>query len=530
LLGVYEPVAQGDRVVVIGRYKSPGTRPTYCRTPANEREKPLQIERVLDNGTKTRVCVDDYSRRINIFVNDENLGMDYYYSVGSMVVLDGKTEALKFYQARGYTARGEDLGPLLRGQSFSAKGPGEKKLEPVGENLDQLHPVLSRVKGVSRIIKGEIEKTAPEEIFINGLWAALSMQPLKDSAGKIQGCILIFKDLTDIKRTELLVSSAKYKNPAFEKVRGKSPAIMNVLNLAQRAAASDSTILLLGESGTGKSMVAKLIHECSPRRDKPFVTVTLPAIPEQLLSSELFGYEEGAFTGARKNGHKGKIAMAEGGTLFLDEIGDMAFDLQSKLLHFIQERTYFPIGSNDPVTSNVRIIAATNQNLEELVAKGKFRLDLYYRLNVISLTMPPLRERREDIEAIIEDILPEIGRKVGKKQQISLSQQVMDILKSHNWPGNVRELYNVIERAVNICDGNVITVQDLPSYLKGNKVVRSLNLKEAVAQAERETIIRAIEEADNHRGRAMKLLGLGRTAFYKKLKEYEIGNYSGGDL
>jgi len=226
--------------------------------------------------------------------------------------------------------------------------------------------------------------------------------------------------------------------------------------------------------------------------------------------------------GLGKHGKKGKIALAEGGTLFLDEIGDMAFDLQSKLLHFIQERTYFPVGSNEPVTSNVRIIAATNQNLEEAVAKGKFRLDLYYRLNVISLTLPPLRERREDIEAIIEDILPEIAKTAGK-QQMTLSRQVMEILKAHNWPGNVRELRNVLERAVNISEGNVITLQDLPAYLRGNTVIRNLNLREAVAQAEKETILRAIEEADNHRGRAMKLLGLGRTAFYKKLKEYDIG-------
>lgn len=522
LLGVKEELSQGERIVIIGRYKDPQTKPIYTCTPANQKGQPIQIEAVLDHGTTVKVAIDEFSRRIDILVNGNNLGMEYYYSVGCMVILDGETEALKFYQTRGYTARGEDLALVLRGQPFSGKGPGEKRLEPEGEQLDQIHPDLRRVRGVSSILRGLVEQTPPEEIFINGLWASLSMFPLKDDSGEIKGCILLFKDLTAIKRTELLVASSKFKYPAFEKVQGTSPALMSVLNLAQRSAGSDSTVLLLGESGTGKSMVAKLIHECSQRKGKPFVTVTLPAIPGELLVSELFGYEEGAFTGARKHGQKGKIALAEGGTLFLDEIGDMAFDLQSKLLHFIQERTYFPVGSNEPVTSNVRIIAATNQNLEEAVAKGKFRLDLYYRLNVISLTLPPLRERREDIEAIIEDILPEIAKTAGK-QQMTLSRQVMEILKAHNWPGNVRELRNVLERAVNISEGNVITLQDLPAYLRGNTVIRNLNLREAVAQAEKETILRAIEEADNHRGRAMKLLGLGRTAFYKKLKEYDIG-------
>lgn len=520
LLGVNDELAQGERIVAIGRYKMPTTEPVFACSP-NKQKTPLQIEAVLDRGSVVKVSVDEFTRRIDIIVNEVNLGMDYYYSVGDMVVLDGETEELKFYQARGFTAKGEDIGPLLRGQSFKGKGPGEEKLEPEGLNLDQMHPDLRRAKGVSAILRGMTTKTSPEEILINGMWTSLSMHAIKDAEDNIQGCVLLFKDITTIKRTELLISSPKFKYPVFEKVQGTSPVLMGVLNLAQRAAASDSTVLLLGESGTGKSMVAKLIHECSPRKDKPFVTVNLPAIPGELLVSELFGYEEGAFTGAKRHGQKGKIAVAEGGTLFLDEIGEMALDLQSKLLHFIQERTYFPVGSNQPVHSNVRIIAATNQNLEEAVAKGGFRLDLYYRLNVISLTLPALRERREDIEAIITDILPEIAS-TADKRQAELSHQVMEILKAHHWPGNVRELRNVLERAVNITEGNLITLQDLPAYLRGNPLIHNLNLHDAVAKAEKDTIARAIEEADNHRGKAMKLLGLGRTAFYKKLKEYDL--------
>ncbi len=522
LLGVKEELDLGERIAVIGRYKSPETIPVFACSPANQKSKPLSVERVLDNGITVKVSVDEFRRRVDITVGDQNLGMDYYYSIGHLVVLDGKTGQLKFYQARGFTARSEEVASLLRGKPFVGKGPGEHYPEPEGHAMKDIHPEIRQVKAVDHILAGRMDKAGPEEIPINGLWVSLTMRVLKDSEEKTIGCVLMFKDMTAIKRTELQVSASKFKYPAFEKVQGTSVSLMSVLNLAQRAAGSDSTVLLLGESGTGKSMIAKLIHACSPRKNNPFVTVNLPAIPGELLVSELFGYEEGAFTGARRHGQKGKISLAEGGTLFLDEIGEMALDLQSKLLHFIQERTYFPVGSNVPVHSNVRIIAATNQNLEEAVAKGKFRLDLYYRLNVISLTLPPLRERREDIEDIIRDILPEISETAGKPQ-VDLSHQVVEILKAHSWPGNVRELRNVLERAVNVCEGNMITIQDLPTYLRGNPQLGNLNLKEAVAQAERDTLLRAIEEASNHRGKAMKLLGLGRTAFYKKLKEYNLG-------
>jgi len=523
LLGVKEEVAPGERIVVIGRYKTPETVPVFARTPASQKLKPLSVERVLDHGETAKVSVDEFRRRVDITLGSQDLGMDLFYSIGHMVVLDGKTGQLKFYQARGFTARSEEAAALLRGKPFVGKGPGEHYPEPVGHAMTDIHPEIRQVKSMEHILAGRIEHSGPEEMPINGLWVSLSMQAMKDRAGRILGCVLMFKDMTAIKRTELQASASKYKFPAFEKVQGTSAALLSVLNLAQRAAGSDSTVLLLGESGTGKSMVAKLIHACSPRKDMPFVTVNLPAIPGELLVSELFGYEEGAFTGARRHGQKGKISLAEGGTLFLDEIGEMALDLQSKLLHFIQERTYFPVGSNKPVHSNVRIIAATNQNLEEAVAKGKFRLDLYYRLNVISLTLPPLRERREDIEDIVRDILPEIAGTAGKRH-VDLSHQVVELLKAHSWPGNVRELRNVLERAINVCEGNLITTQDLPAYMKSNPMVGNLNLKEALAQAERSTIVRAIEEADNHRGKAMKLLGLGRTAFYKKLKEYDLGS------
>lgn len=521
LLGVKETFLLGEKVVVIGRYKSPETSPVFACSPANQKSKPLSVERTLDHGIRARVSVDEFRRRVDITVDDKDLGMDYYYSIGHLVVLDGKTGQLKFYQARGFTARNEETAALLRGKAFLGKGPGERYPEPEGHDLKEIHPEIRPIKALEHILSGRRDKVGPEEIPINGLWVSLTMRALKDKEGKTIGCVLISKDMTALKRTELQASASKFKYPAFEKVQGTSVALMSVLNLAQRAANSDSTVLLLGESGTGKSMIAKLIHDSSPRKDKPFVTVNLPAIHGELLVSELFGYEEGAFTGARKNGQKGKISLAEGGTLFLDEIGDMALDLQSKLLHFIQERTYYPVGSNVAVHSNIRIIAATNHNLEEAVAKGKFRLDLYYRLNVISLTLPPLRERREDIEEIIGDVLPQIAKTAGKSQ-VELSNQVVEIFKAYSWPGNVRELCNVLERAVNICEGNTITIQDLPTYLRGNRQLGNMNLRTVVAQAEREAILRAIEETSNHRGKAMKLLGMGRTAFYKKLKEHHL--------
>ncbi|NNL42677.1 MAG: sigma-54-dependent Fis family transcriptional regulator, partial [Desulfobacterales bacterium] len=241
----------------------------------------------------------------------------------------------------------------------------------------------------------------------------------------------------------------------FPKIIGESLAIRSLLSLIMKVAPTDSTVLILGESGTGKELVATSIYEQSLRKDKPFIKLNCAAIPEELLESELFGHEKGAFTGAITS-KRGKFDMANGGTIFLDEIGDMPFNLQAKILRVIQEREFYRVGGTRTIRTDVRFIASTNQNLKQLVKQGGFREDLFYRLNVFSLHLPPLRERKEDIPLIVDHLLEQSTRPV------QISSTALQLLMAGSWPGNIRELQNVIERAAVICDGDFIEPEHLP--------------------------------------------------------------------
>lgn len=251
----------------------------------------------------------------------------------------------------------------------------------------------------------------------------------------------------------------------FDDIKGVSATLWSVKETAARAAHTDATILIRGESGTGKEVFAQAIHGVSPRRAGPFVAVNCAAIPDTLLESELFGYDEGAFTGARKGGKPGKFELAEGGTLFLDEIGDMPLVLQAKLLRVLQERMVERVGSSRARKVNVRIIAATNRDLMELIGSGQFREDLYYRLNVIPLEIPPLRERREDLYLLIDYLLKKYGRLLGKEGK-RLSAEVMGRLHAYHWPGNVRELENTTQYVVSLESGPLVTLESLPPHLR----------------------------------------------------------------
>ncbi|MFE7280356.1 sigma-54 interaction domain-containing protein [Heyndrickxia sporothermodurans] len=237
--------------------------------------------------------------------------------------------------------------------------------------------------------------------------------------------------------------------------------------MAEKISVSNSAVLLTGESGTGKELFAHAIHQNSSREQFPFVRINCASIPEHLLESELFGYDEGAFTGAKKGGKRGKFELANFGTIFLDEIGDMPLSMQSKLLRVLQEGEVERVGGQKPKTIDVRIIAATHRNLEKMIEEGTFRQDLYYRLNVIKLEIPPLRERKEDIPYIATYLLNKLEKKFHR-HGINLTNRVISKLQQHNWPGNIRELENVLERAVNVLEGNTIDIVHLPLYLREN--------------------------------------------------------------
>lgn len=312
----------------------------------------------------------------------------------------------------------------------------------------------------------------------------------------------------------------------IDSIISNSPKMNEVLSIASRAAESKATILITGESGTGKEVLAKAIHFASTRKDKPFIAVNIPALPETLLESELFGHEKGAFTGAEKL-KKGRFELADKGTIFLDEIGDVPLNLQVKLLRVLQEQKIERLGSTESIDIDVRIITATHQNLESKVKDGSFREDLFYRLNIVSISIPPLRERREDILPMIEHFIIYYANENGKGK-IEISKEAVDLLMKYNYPGNVRELENIIERAVVLCRDNIITVNDISDTVKGFKKESSLKdsftgtLNEQVEALEKKLIYDALTQAGGNQTLAAKFLGLTERNIRYKIQKYGI--------
>ncbi|MDH5361080.1 MAG: sigma-54 dependent transcriptional regulator [Gammaproteobacteria bacterium] len=344
---------------------------------------------------------------------------------------------------------------------------------------------------------------------------------------------------------ETISQRAEEESVPFAEMVGRSPAMQNIRQLMSQVADSEANVLVLGESGTGKEVVARCLHNHSSRADKPFVPVNCGAIPAELLESELFGHEKGAFTGAISS-RKGRFELAEGGTLFLDEIGDMSLNMQVKLLRVLQERVFERVGGNKSISADVRIVAATHRNLEQLIQQGLFREDLYYRLNVFPIDMPPLRERSGDIPPLVNELLNRISQE--QRGQISLSSQALDVLGQYAWPGNVRELSNVVERLVIMYPEQLIGVEQLPAKLlesvrRGEQIEPSLDegmhseadysdhyrlpgngidLKKHLSDVECSLIKQALDESGGIVAHAAKRLHLRRTTLVEKLRKYGL--------
>jgi DNA-binding NtrC family response regulator len=309
----------------------------------------------------------------------------------------------------------------------------------------------------------------------------------------------------------------------YQLIAGTSAAMAKAVEDAKKSAASKSTVLLLGESGTGKEIFARSIHRWSDRRAKPFIAINCVGLSKELLESELFGHEKGAFTGAHQL-KKGKVETAGGGTVFLDEVGDISAELQTKLLRFLQEREFERVGGTQPIAVDVRIIAATNRDLEQAVKHGAFREDLYHRLNVIAITLPPLRDRKEDIGPLADYFLQRFSLET-KKLFSTIADDAEQRLLSYSWPGNVRELANVIERAVVLGDGPTLTAHHLPSRVAGDgatKPPNALSYHESINSHRRELIVQALADANGNRAAAAKNLGLHRTHLMKLMKALRI--------
>ena len=330
---------------------------------------------------------------------------------------------------------------------------------------------------------------------------------------------------SQVKRYKKELMTLRSTRYTLDSIIGNSRATAELKQEALVAAANTYPVLIVGESGTGKELFAQSIHHASSRGIHPFVQINCAAIPKDLLESELFGYDRGAFTGARSAGKPGKFELAHRGTIFLDEIGDLPLDMQPKLLRVLEEKVFERVGGNTVIQSDFRLIAATNQNLERLIDNGRFRKDLYYRINVISLNIPPLRERTDDIIPIARHLLRQANPANGNKE-IRLSPEAISALLAHTWQGNVRELSNVLDRALSTMNGDVIKLTDLPLTLKKKPATPEttgvVTIREVQADAEKSAIVAALKKTANNKARAASLLGIHRTLLYKKMKKHGV--------
>ena len=378
----------------------------------------------------------------------------------------------------------------------------------------------------SQLIKGQ--KMVVQRIPIQkdgktiAVFGQVMFKDVKD-VGKLARELSLLESKVKLYEEELLsLRSTRY---TFDSIVGKSEAIHKLKQEALKAAGNNFPVLITGESGTGKELFAQAIHHASARRLHPFVRINCAAIPRDLLESELFGYEKGAFTGAKTEGKPGKFELAHEGTIFLDEIGDLPIEMQPKLLRAIEDKEFERVGGNKVMQSDFRVIAATNQGLEAMLAAGRFRKDLFYRLNVVSLHIPPLKERPEDIAAIIRQFLEQTAKEADLGN-LSIDREAERALRQCDWPGNVRELTNVLERSVHGLEGDTIRLADLPFYVqRGRRSTarrQQTSLRELQSRTERETIWAALKEANFQKARAAQILGIHRTLLYKKMKKYNI--------
>ena len=411
--------------------------------------------------------------------------------------------AAKMLQVSQKPVLGKELALLLSGL-------------PLADSLATGHDVFNRE--AFRLIRGQrVYYVATVKTWLGGT--------------EVWGAVVTLREMAEVKKIVSNFSTQEHCF-SFEMILGDSPALAKAKQEAAQAAAGNVTVLIQGESGTGKELFARAIHNASARRDKPIIAINCAAIPEALLESELFGYEEGAFTGARRGGKPGKFELADGGTVFLDEIGDMSLSLQAKLLRVLQERKIERVGSTETTAIDVRIIAATHKDIEAMVRQGEFRQDLYYRINVFPLQIPSLRQRRQDLPLLIERFLARYRDKMAKNVE-GIDADAYACLLEYGWPGNIRELENTIEYLVSIADGKIIEQRHIPQRIliagktaqPGSPVQAQPTRLLTIAELEKRAILSAIEQFGlTMRGKAQltQVLGISQATLYRKLKQYNI--------
>jgi PAS domain S-box-containing protein len=417
---------------------------------------------------------------------------------------------------------------------------GIKATNFIGRNIVSIHsnPTSDKISSLLAGLKGGSIRMSRRTIEVKGKFFENSYYPIRQPDGQYLGTLLVSRDITEkqlLKEENQLLREQMSLGSAFEGIVGSSQQILQLFRTISVVASLDSTILITGESGTGKELVAAAIQQHSMRRNRPMIKVNCAALPESLVESELFGHERGAFTGAVTS-HRGKFEQAHGGTIFLDEVGDLPPSAQAKLLRVLQEKTVVRLGSERELNVDVRIIAATNKDLKEHVSAGRFREDLYYRLNVINIHVPPLRERREDIILLADHFLKCFAAKMERRIN-TFAESTIHVLLHYDYPGNVRELQHAIERSVALCRGDTLMPQDLPpSFLarnnaeppptfghEGDSKPLNRSLSNSVEDFETQIILDALAKTGGHKAETARLLNISRKTLWQKLKQMENG-------
>ena len=527
-------IHDGDVFLCAAIYRNSDVEPVYKHL----REHSLNTEVSLSTtyfGFDIMASIHDEAGDALISVNGNEYHMRYYHNICNMVVVDGRTGIVKFVQALGYSARQEGAGELLRGKPFAAKSHEASDVDITNHVITELFDSKRLADDIQRVTSGAIPRINDSLYRINQIPFISDIIPwYEDGEGEILGAFLLLTSIDDLassaEHTKMIQQEIEYAEHnsrlagtefpinELKAITGYSSAITEVKYLAYKASRNNFTVCITGESGTGKSLLAREIHRIG-NPNTPFVEVNCNAISPSLIESELFGYVKGAFTGARTEGKVGFFEEAQGGTIFLDEIGDLPMDIQIKLLQVLQNKIIYKVGSSKPLKVNVRVIVATNQELKERIEEGRFRRDLYYRINVFPIEIPPLRDRMDDLYLLLNNILTRTCQAYGIENK-QFSEEALQQLLSYDWPGNVRELENVIERAITLCESNVI----YPEHLRMEHQPEKLTMQMQLDAEEKKILERTLLKYNGDKEKAMEELDLSRSVFYQRLKKYGLSH------
>ena len=506
----------GDMLAAVGVYQGAGVKPVYKYLRSGAAGLSLDV---TFQGMPINVKITD--REISVTVQDRVYTITYFICIGQMVVLDRRTKKVKFWEEKGYSARKEGIGSLLRGGSFIAKSP-EQEICVVGYHFREFFEGELFEEHLRQVLDGRSPGFADMAYEINGFALLASIMPIHDG-GQVVGIIVKFRNIEDIRttimerNTAIAAAERKFRESSERSLPGEvgdallgcgsSAAMRAARRRAYKLSQMDCNIFVTGEPGTGRTKMAQSIQRVQPRGG-PFVRADCSAIDPALLDAELFG---------REGGQPGLFREADGGTLLLDEVGDMPLSVQAKLLNAIRRGEVLPVGAARPVTVDVRLLAIAGPNLRDEVEAGRFRQDLYYRLSAFSVEMPPLRDCREDIYLMANELMEQICQRYGMPEK-SLSGEAFSKLINYDWPGNLRELENVLEGAAALSDSDII----YPEHIRLETEPAVQTLRQHLRQEERRYIQQTLAQCGGDRQQAMKLLDVSRSVFYERLKEYGL--------